>query len=325
MTADSLPAEPGRVLAVLVAYRPGPELAEGLSAALVQADGVLLWDNSEDPGPTNRLVATLRERAPELPWDRLLRKSPGRNEGLSAAYQAGLDEAAAQQFGSVLLLDQDSQLAGGALEEMRRQFGRLRPQFSVGAVNARNRERVTLELNPKTGLRRLAESHYEGAYRARRLYRDEFVRERLTLIYSGLLLSVPAAKEAGGFAAELFLDAVDYDLGIRLRARGFHLFEAVRAELWHQQGVPTRISWAGRSKLVRGYSPNRTYHLVRDTTVCARRCWRHDRRTAFAILGSMWIGTAGAVALLPERGQRVRAIVAALAGSGRTPPGPSAR
>jgi GT2 family glycosyltransferase len=315
----------GRVLAVVVAYRPGPELADTLAAALVQAEGVLLWDNSEDPEPTDRIVAELRERAPELPWDRLVRESSGRNDGLSVAYAAGLRMAEERQFGALLLLDQDSRLADGALDELRRQFLRLRASFAVGAVNAQNRERVRLELNPKTGLRGLVESHYERAYRAGRLYRDDGVRERLTLINSGLLLGVAEARQAGGFAPELFLDAVDYDLGVRLRAHGFHLFEARKAELSHQQGIPTRVSWAGRTRLVRGYPPRRTYHLVRDTTVCARRCWRQDRRTALAILASMWIGTLGAVALLPERGPRMRAILEALSGSGRTPPGSPSR
>ncbi|MGI0130349.1 MAG: glycosyltransferase, partial [Thermoplasmata archaeon] len=306
------------VLGLLVAYHPGRELHEAVAAALPQVGSLMVWDNSESSDATDALLGELERGRPDLPLARLRRSGTGRNAGLSAAYQQGFELAQKERFDSLLLLDQDSILAPGAVQELAGVLAELASRFRVGAVNASNRERVPLGLSPKTPLRRLVESHYEGEYRTGRLYRDGRVRERRTLINSGLLLPVPALREAGGFDTDLFLDAVDYDLALRLRTRGYRIFEALRAEVLHQQGVPTRVRLPGGPRLVRGYPPERTYHLVHDTTVCALRRRSSDRATAGAILGSMWLGSAGALLLLPDRSARLSAVVRGLSDAGRT-------
>jgi rhamnosyltransferase len=316
MSETPPPGVGGRVLGLLVAYRPGSELADSVRAALPQVDALLLWENSESSEATSAQLDELKSREPGLPWSGLIHDGVGRNVGLSAAYQRGLDRARHEGFAFLLLLDQDSRLDPGAVAELREVYSRLSSQFRVGALNARNRELVPLGFSPKTGLRRLAEAHYEALYASGRLYRNDRARERRTLINSGLLLPVDPASSVGGFDDRLFLDAVDYDLALRLRAAGYRLFEAPGAGVAHQQGVPTPLGGGEGRLRVRGYPPGRSYHLVRDTMVVGLHRWKSDRSTASAIVASMWIGTCGAVLLLPHRGARLRSIVAALADVG---------
>jgi rhamnosyltransferase len=322
------PAPGGTVLGVLVAYRPGPELSESVRAALPQVDALLLWENSESPEASAAQLGELRNREPTLPWSRLFSDGLGRNVGLSVAYQHGLDRARREGFSFLLLLDQDSRLEPGAVAELRAVYARLSPLFRVGAVNALNRERADLWLSPTAGLRRLARLRSEVLYRSGRLYRDDRARERRTLINSGLLLPVTAVDSIGGFDDQLFLDAVDYDLALRLRAAGFRLFEAPAGGVAHQQGVPTPIGAGHGRLLVRAYPPRRSYHLVHDTMVVGIRRWRTDRTAVLAFTASMWVGTGGAVLVLPERGARLRCIVAGLTDAGATlrrrPPDPPA-
>lgn len=316
MSGPTGSAPGGPVLGVVVAYGPGPELADCLRAALPQVDALLLWENSDGPPGSRAIVEGLRSAEPTLPWDRLSSAGLGHNVGLSVAYQRGLELARREGHRFVLLLDQDSILDADAVSHLRQVHGRLSERFRVGAVNAQNREQVRLGLSPKPALHRLVQGRYEAAYRHGTLYRDATALERRTLINSGLLLSVDAALEVGGYDERLFLDAVDYDLALRLRAAGYRLFEAPGAGVAHQQGVPTPLGGPARRILVRGYPPRRSYHLVHDTMVVGLRRWRTDRGTAGAIVLSMWIGTFGAVLLLPERAARLRSIVAGMADVG---------
>jgi rhamnosyltransferase len=304
------------VLGVLVAYRPGAGFKEVLRSALRELPALLLWDNSESPEPVDLLVAELRREEPMLGWSGFLLERPESNQGLSVAYNRALRLAEGRGTPFVLLLDQDSALASGTVRLLLAAHHGLAGRFAVGAVNAHNLEQVEMTLSPKTALGRLLRAHDEGAYRSGRRYRDPEVRERRSLINSGALLPVAALLRVGGFDERLFLDAVDYDLSLRLRAGGFRLFEATQSKVEHRQGESSIGRLAGREFRLRTYSAVRSYHLVRDTTVCARRDWHLDRGFSLAIWAWMWIGTLGAVALLPERALRLRFILRGLHDSG---------
>ncbi|HEV2316037.1 MAG TPA: glycosyltransferase [Thermoplasmata archaeon] len=320
-SSAAVPAGATGILGVLVLYRPGADFGAVLARTLAELPAVYLWDNTEsgDPSPVSEVLAACgtSDRA------RIEYVRSSHNVGLPIAYNRAVQHARDRGDEFVLFLDQDSLIEPGTAARLRSTLTALPDSLRPGALNARNLERVVVGLSPKTALSKLWDSGYEQGYRTGRLYRAGAIRERWTLTNSGLFARAATLAAVGGFNEELFLDAVDYAMAAQLRAAGYRLFEDTGARIDHRQGSPARWEAAGRSWTIRTYDARRSFHLVRDTTVAAARMWARDPVLATAISTSMWIGTAGAVALLPERGSRIRMILQGLSGSlRRSPPTP---
>ena len=91
-----------RLLAVVVLYHPGKDLAGNIDSYLSQVDKLLLWDNTPGDG---------QERLP-LPDishpERLEYRGCGRNVGISAALNDAVAYAREYGYTHLLTLDQDS-------------------------------------------------------------------------------------------------------------------------------------------------------------------------------------------------------------------------
>ena len=310
----------------MVTYRPDAGLAAVLSAAARGADRVLVWDNGDRPEDRARVIAAVavaRAGSGAAPVD--LEPAP-ENQGLGVAFARALTWAAEDRADLLLLLDQDSLLRPGASERLRAELLRLRPTMRVGALAARNHEEVTVRVSPKTALGRLLAAHEEGEYARGRWYRDSGVEEVRAASNSGLAVVVDAARDVGGFDPQLFVDAIDYDLLVRLRAGGFRTLRVPGAGVDHAQGRAVQVGSSRVSLTVRTYSTARSYHLVRDTLLASRKIRRHERGFALAVVLWMAIGTAGALLLLGSRSERARAVlrglVAGLSEPLRAPPRP---
>ncbi|MES2392877.1 MAG: hypothetical protein V4555_14625 [Acidobacteriota bacterium] len=79
-------------------------------------------------------------------------------------------------------------------------------------------------------------------------------------------------QHAGLFAEELFIDAVDYEYSLRVRALGYLIAECTTATLLHSPGTPTSHSLLGlKSFHSANYSPIRRYYQERNKIWVARR------------------------------------------------------
>ena len=91
-----------RLLAVVVLYHPGKDLAGNIDSYLSQVDKLLLWDNTPGDG---------QERLP-LPDishpERLEHRGCGRNVGIGAALNDAVAYAREYGYTHLLTLDQDS-------------------------------------------------------------------------------------------------------------------------------------------------------------------------------------------------------------------------
>lgn len=91
-----------RLLAVVVLYHPGKDLAGNIDSYLSQVDKLLLWDNTPGDG---------QERLP-LPDishpERLEYRGCGRNVGIGAALNDAVAYAREYGYTHLLTLDQDS-------------------------------------------------------------------------------------------------------------------------------------------------------------------------------------------------------------------------
>ncbi|MBD2562949.1 MULTISPECIES: glycosyltransferase [Nostoc] len=85
-------------------------------------------------------------------------------------------------------------------------------------------------------------------------------------ITSGSLISIAAAKTVDPPRAELFIDGIDLDYGLRLRQQGFHNLIVTTAIMYHNFGNPVKVKFCQREIIIHQYSDLRNYYINRNHT-----------------------------------------------------------
>jgi len=91
---------------------------------------------------------------------------------------------------------------------------------------------------------------------------------------SGSLMPMWAFEECGWFREELFIDQVDFEYCLRLRARGYQIAECEGATLLHTLGAPKIYSLFGRRLFgTTNHSAARRYYLARNRIWLLKKYW----------------------------------------------------
>ena len=219
---EPTPARPmsHRIAAVVVIYRPQPELLLGLLRALAgDVERIFLFLNSPLAPP---LFEECGAAAYPTPLELL---GNGANVGLGRAYNVAAGAARAGGCDLLVLFDQDSSpppgMAGrlaSALDEARRRFG------SVAAVGAR-------PVPPEPG----PDDKYPfiggGAGAS-----ETGLAEIAFVISSGSVIDLDAFAAVGPFREDFFIDGIDIEWCFRARARGFRTAMALSEWMPHRLG-----------------------------------------------------------------------------------------
>jgi rhamnosyltransferase len=258
-----------RVKAVATAYRPDlATLMESLVATAPQVEALLLVANDGAPWscqlPAN--VALVRQ---------------AKNIGLGAAYNLAARWAREQGATHLLLLDQDSVPAPGMVAALLEGFKQPGPVAAVGPLW---RDSRTKEDGFFVRLARWGARKYKPA--AGEIVPVDF------LISSGSLISLAALADIGLFDESFFIEHVDTDWALRVRAKGYRLYGVADARLDHALGeAALTASPLGLRRRFFLYRPERNYYLLRNSITLWRRHyapWRwvlHDfRRTILLML-----------------------------------------
>jgi GT2 family glycosyltransferase/glycosyltransferase involved in cell wall biosynthesis len=252
------------VVAVVVTHQPAPERLAALLAALSpQVDRVILVDNGSQPPVEPWLRA---QGCPNL--DPLLLPE---NIGLAAAQNAGI--ARARELGAdfVVLSDQDSVPEAGMVEALLNAVWSLRQQGQrVAAVGPRYREADGVP-GPFVRLRGLRYQRLDCGDRGDIVEVDH-------LIASGCLIPLPVLDEVGDMTAELFIDYVDVEWGLRARRAGYRCFGVCAAGMRHERG---QVSLRILGRTVPLHEPLRLYYQHRNAVWLMRQNWL-GRRWKFA-------------------------------------------
>lgn len=225
--------------AVVTAYLPGPGLAEVVASVLDQVDVVVVVDNTPAgfPGATD----VLQER------DRLEVVPMGFNSGLAAALNAGI----ARHPGSarVLLLDQDSTI----------------PADMVARLGAR------LDADPTIGV--VGPAPWDagaGRYLDPRASRRPELADLGAVITSGMLVRRATLDEVGPLREDFFVDCVDQELCLRVRAAGWRVVQDRTVLLPHELGETRWHGW-GPFRLRATHHPTwRLYWIGRNSAIMLR-------------------------------------------------------
>jgi rhamnosyltransferase len=263
--APGAPPRAGGICAVVVTYNSDVTVMEDvLAAASPQVDELIVLDNGSEPiraGQLRALVERSRERSVRATLtDRFGRE----NRGLALAFNEAIDIAHSHGHRFILFLDHDSVLADGAVDRLGEAFDRLRKDGPLGAVEAYNDEPMTLPTDE------FLRGHFE---RTGAVNRTGAVPDYL-LTNSGLFLPVQVAKDSGGFDASYFLDALDFEFGLRLWSRGLSVYKVDAARIRHQRGEAATPADSKSAWRYRRVAPVRHYYVGRDVIRTLRKYGR---------------------------------------------------
>ncbi|NUP48100.1 MAG: glycosyltransferase [Catenulispora sp.] len=232
------------IAAVATAFHPDERLSAVVEAALKSCARVVVVDNT--PGDGESLAEALRES----PGVVVVRD--GRNRGLAAALNAGVQELlsgdASEIPDLVLFLDQDSVLPEDLVLGLAAHFD-----------------------DPETGIAAPAPwDEDQGRYYEPGTAKGPDVAERDAVITSGMLVRRSVLEQVGPFRAEFFVDHVDNDFCLRVRAAGYRVLRDKRHKLAHSLGQRNQHKLPGVSVASSRHPTWRLYWIARNGTVLIR-------------------------------------------------------
>ncbi len=214
-----------RVTVVVLTYNSAADVDAcfgSLAAARLGGAEVVVVDNASTDGT----AAAIRERHP---WATVI--DSGANLGFAAGNDVGIRRALASGAEWVYLLNPDTDVEPGFLEEA---LAVAEADPRAAAVQSLlllhpDRDRVNTAGNAIHFLG----FGYCGAYRAPRESVPDEPREIAFASGAAVLLRAAALREVGAFDERLFMYQEDQDLGLRLRLAGWRARLAPRSLVWH--------------------------------------------------------------------------------------------
>jgi rhamnosyltransferase len=240
---EQLPFVAFRVCAVIITYHPTAEMLENIPKVLAQVQGLVVVDNGSNAVEIDPLRAASRNLGFHLIEN-------GENLGIAEALNQGVLWARGMGYPWVILFDQDSKITGDFIAQM----------FAAWEVHP-DRERVG-SIHPSYA------QHATGVVPFVRRAKDG---GPVTSMTSGALMPAWIFDKIGLFASDYFIDLVDCEYSLRIRAAGYLLADSREAVLLHEAGNPRKISFLGFSFQPSYHSAMRRYYISRNRVVVYRK------------------------------------------------------
>ncbi|PSF36752.1 glycosyltransferase family 2 protein [Aphanothece hegewaldii CCALA 016] len=260
-----------KILAYITAYKDRESIDRCILSIKNQSfsvDNIFVVDNS----PQCLLSKKLDEK--------LIIKSYPENIGISRGLKIGLQWAIAHQYNFLWTFDQDSQPDPDTLEKLLETYNLIDTRKNIGII-------APLPVDKITG----QEWHginFDG-YRFRENVNHELTESYYycdSVITSGSLISIAAAKQVPLPNENFFIDAVDWEYCWKFRQEGFDIVVAKDITLNHRFGNSKQIKIFPFKKLITiyNYSPLRYYYIHRNYTYLETRLANKNNKLIFSIL-----------------------------------------
>jgi rhamnosyltransferase len=240
------------IAAVATAFHPDERLTAVVEAALKSCTRVVVVDNTPGDGPF--LADSLRDR------DGVTVLRDGKNRGLAGALNTGVDTLLADGADGadgtdgagrpdlLLFLDQDSVLGEDLVLGLAQHL--TDPTVGIAAPAAWDEQ--------------------QGRYYEPGTENGPDVAERDVVITSGMLVRREVLTEVGRFRTEFFVDHVDNDFCLRVRAAGYRVLRDKRQKLAHSLGQRNQHKVGGMALASSRHPTWRLYWIARNGTVLIR-------------------------------------------------------
>lgn len=265
-----------------VAYYPDEHFCERLQRLLPQVK-ILVVDNT--PAPGGRLALALGGCGGRI---HLIENH--RNVGIAAALNQGLEYALQMGCKWLLTMDQDTRCHPDMVPSL------LRALDACGANVA------------------VVGSNYFDAHNHRPMFPasgDRECLEQKTVITSGSLVDGAVARALGGFREDYFIDQVDHEFCLRVRAHGYRVVVSRKPVMEHSVGKPggVRLPFLG---VLPSHPPLRKYYIARNTVVTVANYWRQEPEWCLRRLLRLLLGLGYMAVLEKDRVAKVRAFMAGI-------------
>lgn len=232
------------VAAVVVCYHPDlEELKRNIDRVRPQVDFLVLVDNSEPSVDLSSLGA-----------DQII--ALGVNKGIGWAHNIGIEASIELGVDRVLLLDQDSLLAPGAVPKLSEVLDKYPKCAAVGPLYK--------ELNSGQISKFVQINPFRDATLRNKLTESPYCVRTDTLIASGMMIRIEAFGVIGGMREEFFIDYVDTEWCLRARKCGYQVLGLKQVLLTHRIGSHFVKIWIGRWRYIAVHEPNRYYYSFRN-------------------------------------------------------------
>jgi len=230
------------VAGVVVLYDPDDKVIANIKSYIDQLGSLYAVDNSEEVNSDVVEKIKSLERISYL-WNE-------KNLGVAAALNIGAGLAIEQGYKFLFTVDQDSNASPGMFGEF----------FKF------------LEANGPEQIGIIAPYHFYENFRRPRAKGD--FQEIISTVTSGNMLNLAAYEQAGPFLDALFIDYVDFEYCLRLRARGFKIVQINRAVLNHVLGNVVSRRFIFRKVAVTNHPPVRIYYRTRNRLFVSMKYFR---------------------------------------------------
>lgn len=249
--------------AVVVTYNPSPDVLENVRLLGGQVGHVVVVDNtaaSKDPAVLHQVeqleaCTVLRNRS---------------NLGIATALNLGIRHAIALGFPWIITFDQDSRVPEGYMEAMFATYRQAAGHCRVGMLCPRYRD-------PRLDVFLYTSRAASGNV--------------LACMTSGSMFQAATFQQFGPMEDDFFMDYVDHEFCLRLRAAGFQIIQCPNAVLAHSLGRITRHRLLGKSYTTTNHSAKRRYYITRNRLVLIRRYYSIDRAWAMGELKGLFVET----------------------------------
>jgi rhamnosyltransferase len=213
------------VFATIITYNPDGVLEKNIASLAKQADFLLVVDNGSQAETLEKIVKLQDEFGFSLIVN-------DENKGIAAALNQALQKAVEGGYEHFLTMDQDTVLGENAVDIMLKELN----ENSLSSIGATYNTPATNE-SPKP---------------------INF------LITSGNITKTSIAAQAGGFDDWMFIDGVDIDFSLKIRALGCKIAQSQQATMVHSIGNAQTAKFLFFKFIIAVHSLQRYYYIARN-------------------------------------------------------------
>lgn len=266
------------VCAVVVTYHADAGALAHIASLVDQVSLVIVIDNTPGEGQLGSLKAS---------GGSILLVENKENLGVAGALNSALAIARENGFHWMLTLDQDTRCEPNIVSRLVELSVCCGEKYAVVGANY---------FDPRSKRPKGMEPG-EGVW-----------KEQKTVITSGALVDVAKAHSVGGFRDDYFIDQVDHEFCLRLRAHGYRVAISRDRLMTHSVGESggVNIPFLG---VLPNHPPSRKYYIARNTMVTIAQYWSREPEWCMRRLVRLLIGLGGMAILEADRCNKVKAFV----------------
>lgn len=244
-----------KITAIIVTYNIGEEYKKNLASVLPQVEKAIIVDNSVQESSREFLTELQNQHKEKL--DVIFN---GANIGLAKAQNIGIELALKNKPEWMLFLDDDSIPKADMVSNMFAAYVSSDGKDDV-AILAPYIKEINTKIEPRYVIRKWGIFFYRAKFGHRE------TMEVMAAIASGSLIKTSIIEKLGKFRDDFFIDYIDTEYCLRVRAAGYRIIAVKSAVMSHILGNKTSHKIGGFEIITSNHPPHRRFTIYRNRAV----------------------------------------------------------